>query len=50
MKSPKQFIIQGKTFRVKDGVVSISMFDTVSRIAKLQAKAREYGLTVIYTK
>lgn len=50
MNSPKQFTIQGKTFRVKDGTVLISMYDTVSRITKLQAKAREYGLTVIYTK
>lgn len=50
MKTPKQFTIQGKTFRVKDSTVSISMFDLMSRISRLQAKAKEYGLKVIYTK
>lgn len=50
MKTPRQFTIQGKTFRVKDGTVSISIYDLMSRISRLEAKAKEHGLKVIYTK
>ena len=48
--TPKSFKIEGKTFRVKDGTVEISMYDTMSRSFKLERKAKEYDIKVVYTK
>lgn len=47
---PAKFTVDGKSFPVRNGSVSISMFDTQSRISKLRKKAAEYGLNIEYTR
>ena len=45
----KRFTVLGKTFTVKDGKVSISIYDLQKRISAVQRKAKENGWTVVYT-
>ena len=46
----KRISVQGKTFKVVDGVIEVSMYDLMSRISKIERKARENGWKVVYTK
>lgn len=45
-KAPSSIKIEQKTFRIKDGKISASMYDTQSRISKLMKYAKENGLEV----
>lgn len=45
-----KFKVCGKTFTVKEGIVEISMFDTMKRIRGVESKAKENGWKVVYTK
>ena len=45
----KRITVLGKTFKVKDGVIEVSMWDLQARITKIQQKAKENGWTVKYT-
>ena len=44
------FKVQGKTFKVVNGKVEVSMFDLQSRINKVNQKAYENGWKVVYVK
>ena len=46
----KRITIQGKTFKVVDGVIEVSMYDLMSRINKIERLAKENGWKVVYTK
>lgn len=45
-KTPTSVKIEQKTFRIKDGKISASMYDTQSRISKVTKYAKENGLEV----
>lgn len=45
-KIPTSVKIEQKTFRIKDGKISASMYDTQSRISKVTKYAKENGLEV----
>lgn len=45
-KIPTSVEIEQKTFRIKDGKISASMYDTQSRISKVTKYAKENGLEV----
>lgn len=45
-KNPSSIKIEQKTFRVKDGKISASMYDKQSRITKLMKFAKEHGLEI----
>ena len=47
-KKPNKVKIDGKTFRVEDGKIVASMYDTQSRISKLNKFAKENGYEVQY--
>lgn len=46
----KRITVKGKTFKVVDGVVEVSMYDLQSRITAIRRKAEENGWKVVYTK
>lgn len=45
----KRFTVKGKTFKVVNGVVEVSMFDLSVRIRAMEKKAEENGWKVVYT-